>query len=245
MQRVPERYLNPQTARALTLPSAILLAGAGASVAIVAGAPIAAAAVCGGVCWAARVALALPRRSRPARIDPAGLAQPWRTFVRDAMAASERFNKAVAQTAPGPLRERLAEVARQVATATRECWNVARKGDALDKAVAELDVADVRRELAETEADVRRAGPGSDLEATASALRHQVESAERLTTVAQQTRARLRRLDAQLDEAVARALELSLNASDVGALGPLGSDVDGLVTELESLRQALDETART
>ncbi|HUQ64425.1 MAG TPA: hypothetical protein VM121_11780 [Acidimicrobiales bacterium] len=244
MDRVPEQYLNPQTARALTLPSAILLAGAGASVAIVAGAPIALAALCGAACWAGRVALALPRRARKERINPAGLAQPWKTFVRDAMAASDRFNRAVDQTAPGPLRDRLRQVAGQVATATRECWNVARKGEALDRAVAELDIDDVRRQLAETETDARRAGPGSDIEATAGALRHQLESAERLATVAQQTRDRLRRLDAQLDEAVARAIELSLPASDAGALGPLGSDVDSLVTELESLRQALEETAR-
>jgi hypothetical protein len=247
LERVPDHLRTGQTARALTLPSAILLGGAGASAAILAGAPLVAAAVCGVACWAGRVALALPRRARKERVDPAGLAQPWRGFVRDAVAASEHFNRAVTQTAPGPLRDRLGEVAGQVAAATSECWHVARKGDALDRAVAELDIDDVRRQLAEAEAEGARGSPqaGADLDATASALRHQVESAERLATVAQQTKDRLRRLDAQLDEAVARALELSLNAaSNVGALGPLGSDVDGLVAELESLRQALDETAR-
>jgi len=61
--------------------------------------------------------------------------------------------------------------------------------------------------------------------------------------VASQARHRLQLLDARLDEAVARAVELSLNA-DVGALGGLGSDVDAVVGDMEALRQALEETNR-
>jgi len=40
---------------------------------------------------------------------------------------------------------------------------------------------------------------------------------------------------------VARAIELSVSQT-TRAIGTLGSDVDGLVTEMESLRQALEET---
>ena len=46
-----------------------------------------------------------------------------------------------------------------------------------------------------------------------------------------------------LNEVVARAVELSLQGPDMGTLQPLGSDVDDLVGELESLRVALEETA--
>ena len=56
-------------AEAITLPSAVLIAGAGAAVAIVAGVPIAAAAAVGAACWAARVFVALPKKRRPERID--------------------------------------------------------------------------------------------------------------------------------------------------------------------------------
>ncbi|MDQ3147987.1 MAG: hypothetical protein M3R01_13860, partial [Actinomycetota bacterium] len=46
----------------------------------------------------------------------------------------------------------------------------------------------------------------------------------------------------RLDEAVARAVELSLRTGDHIDVGGLGSDVDQLVEEMESLRAALDDT---
>ena len=49
-------------------------------------------------------------------------------------------------------------------------------------------------------------------------------------------------LNARLDEMVARAIELSVDANKVDDLGGLGSDVDTLVDELEALRLAMDET---
>ena len=48
-------------------------------------------------------------------------------------------------------------------------------------------------------------------------------------------------LDARLDEAVARAVELSLGAGDAAAAGGLEGDVDRLVEEMEALRLALDD----
>jgi hypothetical protein len=41
---------------------------------------------------------------------------------------------------------------------------------------------------------------------------------------------------------VARGVELSLRTADSADLSPLSADVDSLVGELESLRQALEET---
>ena len=76
---------------------------------------------------------------------------------------------------------------------------------------------------------------------TMEALEAQVASARRLGVVAQDARDRLSLLDARLDEAVARAVELSLRAEDVAELGGLGGDVEDLVGEMESLRVALDE----
>jgi hypothetical protein len=56
---------------------------------------------------------------------------------------------------------------------------------------------------------------------------------------------RLRLLDAKLDEAVTRSIELSVQAETVDDLGGLGNDIENVVTEMEALRQALDETHST
>jgi hypothetical protein len=228
-------------AEAITAPSAILLGGAGTAVAILAGAPLAVAAAVGAAAWAARVWAALPKRPRPPRIEPARLGEPWRSFVRDALAAAGRFERAVRSTPPGPLRDRLAEVGTRIAAGVRECWGIAQRGDQLAAAVRELGTDGIRRELAAAEAEARRHPERPDLQAAARSLREQLASAERLATVARDTADRLRRLNAQLDEAVARAVELSLNVGDLSGLEPLGTSVDSVVGELEALRQALDE----
>ncbi|MGI9023742.1 MAG: hypothetical protein ACR2HV_11050 [Acidimicrobiales bacterium] len=244
IEHLPERYRNAATARAITSPSAILLAGVGTSAAVLGGIPLAGAALVGAACWAGRVALGLPRQAKAERIDPMAVREPWRTFVREAVSARDRFDRAVRGADPGPLRDRLSEMAARVAVGATECWRVAKRGNALDAAVAELDIDGIRAQLDRCEEDSARSPERSELVATGKALRNQLESAERLAAVAAGARDRLARIDAQLDEAVARALELSLQAGDAGDLAPLGSAVDDVVGELESLRQALDESGR-
>ena len=247
LERLPDRAKTPRVARAITSPSGILLAGAGASVAILAGVAPPVAAAIGLAAWAARVALAIPRKAPEDRIQPDRLAEPWRSFVREAQDAARRYRRAVAATAPGPLRERLADIGTRIDTGVLESWRVAKRGDALEGALGELDVRAVAGELRTVEAEAaRRSGPhGASLERTAAALRAQLGSASRLGTVAAEARDRLRLLDARLDEAVARAVELSLGAGDVSAAGGLQGDVDQLVEEMEALRVALDDAGPT
>lgn len=90
----------------------------------------------------------------------------------------------------------------------------------------------------------RAAGADESHVRTIEALSAQVASAERLQTVAQDARDRLSLLDARLDEAVARAVEISLVADDVGELGGLGGDVENLVGEMEALRVGLEEAVQ-
>lgn len=244
LDRVPERARTPAMARAITSPGAIMLAGAGASAAILAGVPLVAAAAVGALVWAGRVALAVPRKPRRAEADPGLVSEPWRSLVRQAQRAETRFGQVVASTDPGPLRDRLAEVDARIAVGVDECWRIAQRGDELRAALADFAVDDLRSQLARAEADAVGAGGRDDVRGTAEALRSQLASAERLATVARDAEDRLRRLAAQLNEAVARAVELSLQDPEVGTLSPLGSDVDSLVGELESLRVALEETSR-
>jgi hypothetical protein len=176
-------------------------------------------------------------------MNPATVREPWRSLVRQTVKAEERFNETVRETRPGPLRDRLAELSAQVSVAVDASWQIAQRGDSLDDAVRELDADSIAAELATREDELRRSPGRPQLEATAAALGRQLESAQRVADVARDALDRLRKLNAQLNETVARAVELSLGPADVDALQPLGADIDGVVTELESLRLALEESA--
>jgi hypothetical protein len=239
VDHLPEHLKSRRTAEAVTAPSAILLAGAGAAVGIVAGLPLVAAAGVGALAWTARVALGLPRRPRPDRIDPMTIGEPWRRVVMGALDAQRRYTKAVRAATPGPLRDRLVEIGERIAAGTQECWRIARRGDALEDAMATLDTDAARRELATL--DSATYSGSASVQSTRAALEAQIASADRMAAVAADARDRLRLLEARLDEAVARAVELSLRADDVTDVGGLGGDVDALVSEMESLRQGLEE----
>lgn len=231
-----DRILTRPVARALMSPSAILLAGAGASAAILGSAPLPLAAAAGVACYAARVVSAVPRNPTP-RIVLEGLVEPWRGFVAEALDARSRYRKAVATAADGPLTDRLAEIGQRLDVAVAECSRVARRGMALESALTELDPpGEVRRRIAEAQAS------NADARLVAS-LQSQLDSTARIAKVAAEARDRLRLLDARMDEAVARAVELALRAGDVEDLGGLGSEVDMLVADMEALRLALEETS--
>lgn len=249
IERLPERVRTRSVAEAVASPSGILMAGAAAAAAIAFAplwpitAPIAAVAA-----WAARVAMAVPRTPKSERVDARRLRDPWQHYVLDAQRAQERFASAVKRGRPGPMQDRLLELGRRIDDAVSECWAVACQGDALEDALGHLDPRSVHAELRQVEADRSRARDSATVEAldrTAAALGSQLASAERLAGVARNASNRLRVLNAQLDEAVARAVELIVGTGDAAALSPLSQDVEGLVSQLESLRQALEETHDT
>lgn len=245
LEHLPERARTPAVARAVTSPSALLLAGAGMSAAILGGLPLAAAAALGVLAWGARIALAVPRRPREERIDPFTIGEPWRQMVSDAQQARARFAATVARARAGPLRDRLDQLGARLDHGVRECWRIACQGDALDAALGQLDRGQAQRELTELHREIARADDVErpSLERAQAAVRAQLASAERMERVSRDARTRLRVLNAQMDEAVARAMELSVSASDTSDLSPLSADVDSLVSELESLRLAMDETS--
>lgn len=243
LARLPERVRTPAVARAITSPSAFLLAGAGMSAAILGGLPLAAAAVAGGLAYAARVALAVPRRRAGDRIDPNRVSDPWRHFVIDAQQAQARFDRTVRQCQDGPIKERLGTIGRRIGDGVNECWRIARQGDVLQDALRALDRDEIEGGLANVSRELANASGTreSSLKRTRDALLSQAKSYDRLSSVWQDTRDRLEVLNAQLDEAVARAVELSVHTGDINALAPLTADVESLVDELESLRLGLEE----
>lgn len=245
-----DRFWSPPVARAVTSPGSILLAGGIAALAVVATAPLslpllavgAIGAAAGGAAYGGRVLLAVPRDGRKGpRPDPFAVQEPWRRFVSDAIDARRRFDEAMKATNKGPLHDRLSEIGSRLDDAVDEIWRIARQGNTLVGARQRVDVDGARRELAEVEDQADEPwAEGSRLQQTAEALRAQVASAERMEIVIADAVDRLRLLDARLDEAVTRAIELSTGASSLNA-GVVTGDVDGIVTEMEALRLALDE----
>lgn len=242
--RLRDRLLSRRGAEAVMAPSSIMVGGAVAAVGIAVGAPIVGAVGVGALAYAAWVARSLPRpagRTGTAvgTIDLSRLRDPWRGYVREALDAQTRFLRAVAGTDAGPLRDRLAEIGRRVDDGVRECWRIALRGQDLEAALAQLAPAEeVERRIAEL-----RARPPSDTtEGLVEALQGQAESYRRIAGTAADARDRLEILEARLDEAVARAVELSLQAADLGALGGLHEDVQAVVGEMEALRRGLEAT---
>lgn len=236
-----DRLLTAAGARAITAPSAILLAGVGASVGIVAGLPVGAAAALGAGAYLVRVALGLPRAPVRQRIEASRLQQPWQGFVREALDAQVRYRRAIGNARAGAIRERLTEIGNRVDEGVEECWRIASRGNELELALRQLESS---RQLKFRLDTLERAGATSGANAVvAESLRNQLSSTQRIMAVGTDARERLSILDARLDEAVARAVELSLRAGDAGELLGLESDVDALVVDMEALRQALEETS--
>lgn len=238
-----DRFFTPPVARAITSPSAILVAGAAASAGILGGGGVIGAVLLAALGWAGRVAFAIPRAPREDRIDPFTLKEPWRFFVNDALQARNRFHEAVRRAREGPLRDRLREIESRVETGVREVWRTARQGHELTDARRRIDPDAVRAQLAATEVNATQPwAEGTAMQATLASLRAQLEAVERLERVIGEADSRLRLLNARLDEAAVRTIELSVQAQDVAELRGLGDDVDQMVDDMEALRQAIEET---
>jgi hypothetical protein len=223
-----DRFFSPRVAAAMTSPSSLVAAATVGVVGFLVTPWLAVPAALLG--WAARVAIALPRKRSP-RIDPFAVGEPWRNYVQAALKARARAAEAAASARTGPLRERLLEITGRIDTAVEDVWSISQRGQTLSHARRDLDPAAVRRR-------VDRAEPGSP---ATPALQAQLASVERLDRVIDEADTRLRLLQARLDEAAARTIELAVRADD-DAIGALGADVDEVVSEMEALRQALDET---
>ncbi len=252
LARSPERARTESVARAAVSPSAFAVTGAGVAVGLVAGLPTLAAAGVGIVCWGARIGVAAGvarrRRRRDSQsepIDPYAVAEPWRSFVVEALTAQHKFSQAVRQCQPGPLQDRLRDVEARVADGVRECWRAGHVGASISAVLAGLDQSATSRQLRQIQDQRRRAGPRASsltgLDETEAALATRLQTAKRMEGVVQRTTDRLRVLTAQLDEAVAQAVELSLTAGDPTVVRPIVGGVESVVGEIESLRRAMEE----
>lgn len=236
-------------AEAITAPGSLLLAGAAAGLAVAAAGPVGLGA--GVVVWLGSTLFRLRPKSaaptKPVRIDPFTLGEPWRQYVQSAEQARVRFQAAVAHTPAGALRDNLAAIGTRVDDAATELWGVANRAFRLERSLTTLNPASVRAELADAQRELdRNSDPARIpvLESTVRSLEAQLASNERLTGSVISAQDRLRELDAQLDELVARGVELSVSATTTDDFSELRVDVDNVATQMEALRQAFEETNR-
>jgi hypothetical protein len=122
-----------------------------------------------------------------------------------------------------------------------ESWRIARRGHEIGEAIGKIDTVSAEAELADLRRQLGPDDPSPAHAQTIEALEAQLASARRLTALAERSRDRLRLLDARFDELLARSVEVSVGSGDTDVLG---QDVDGLVSELEALRIAMDEAGR-
>ena len=239
-----DRLLTPKLVQAAASPLAIGLFGGGAAVAILAGLPILAAAAVGLGAWGVRVAAATRSGRSTAdsvKVAPFTLSDPWRKYVIDAQVAKKRFDGVVSAMSSGPTRDRLDAMDDRLGDAINESWKIAQRGHEITQALRVINTTDAERQLADLASRSSPTVVPTEAEASLlDALQSQVDAANRLRATEQSAHDRLRVLDARFDELVARAIEVSVGAGDSELLG---NDVDGLVTELEALRMAIDETA--
>jgi hypothetical protein len=168
-----------------------------------------------------------PRRPR---IDPFTLAEPWRRLVQDAQAADTQFRDAVGRARSGPLRDRLADIGQRVTAGVVECWKVGQAGHALSRARSRIDLVGLQRELAGL--------PAND--PTALSVQARIDAASRMDATIVETRDHLRLLNARLDEAVTRAIELSVSTATGDEFSSVGDDLTSITNEVEALRQGLE-----
>ena len=242
-----DRFLTPPVARAIMSPLGMVAFGAVPAGSILVRLPVVAALGVGAVAWAGNVARSVPRNPKSDRVEPFVLADPWRSYVVGAKESKARFDRVVADMSAGPLRDRLADLAARLDDGIAESWQIAKRGNEIANALTLLDTVRAETELAELRASITarpqaQQTPTSSESRTMEALVAQVDSA----LSAAGHRGRRPRSPATARRPLrrtgrSRAVEVSVGAGDSTLLG---DDVDGLVTELESLRVALDETNR-
>ena len=181
----------------------------------------------------------VPAPPPPPRVHqaPPPLDEPWRTFMARALAAQREIATSVANTSPGPMRDRLELVAGRVETVLQECWQLALDGQGLARARLRIDNVAIGRELRQ----LRDHAPSPSLTETTEALQAQLDTARRLEAEVATTYDGLLLMNAQLGAASASVIELSARPQRLNDVAAVESDLDSVVDELVAIRHGLNE----
>lgn len=180
--------------------------------------------------WSSTRAPAVP-------IAPATLEEPWRSYMWQALGWQREIVTAVANNPPGPMRDRLDELAAHVETGMAECWQLAQGGQRLTHARAQINTAAVTQQLSR----MRTLQPSPSLTQAAQSLQAQLDTAARIEREISSTYNGLLLMNARLGEVEARVIELSVRPNAWTEVAAVESVVESVVNELVAIRQAINE----
>lgn len=183
------------------------------------------------------LAAAAPPPPGPVPTAPPPLDEPWRTFVSHALASQREIVAAVANTPPGPMRDRLEHVADQVDTGIRECSQLAQDGHRLTQARLRINTPAITTEVSR----LHTLAANPSLTEATEALQAQLDTASRLEAQVSSTYDGLLLMNARLGEAAARVIELSVRPRELKDAAAVESVVESVVDELTAIRQGLTE----
>lgn len=233
-----DRLFRRSTADLMTGPGGILAAGGGAAVAIVTGLGPLAAVAAGAAAWAGRVGVGLARRplvTEQPKLQRPTLREPWARYADEALASRDRFHE-TAEGAGGAAGERMSAMTERIDRGVEAIFSVAARAQVLEDARRQLDPTSALSDLESLRADSTAADRPA-VRRTIESLEAQVSAAQRVDAELVDTADQLGLLDARLDEAVTRAVELSVQGSP--DLAGLDREVDDMVLDMEALRQAI------
>ena len=228
-------------ARVVVGPSALIGAGIGVGIGFLAGLPLAATISLAVFGWLVGLTGAVSvrwwRRQPLVTIDPIAVVEPWRSLVRDALGARQRFDQIVGQWPQGPLHDRLVGAGQAVHGATDEVWRVAQLGSSMASADMYVPQELTRRmqTIQRFPAPVGAGGASYDEEA---ALAQQLQAIRRRQETTTRVELHVRRVVTQLNVAVTDLAGLALG-SDASLTA--FDTIDQLTHELGSLQQAMGE----
>lgn len=250
--------VHPSTVRAAVSPTAIAAGAIGAGIGVLDHSAIV-AVILGVGFWGVRMVGGIARRAhreraarpKPAELDPWSVPEPWRQLLQQALNSQSRFDNAVVDWPPGPIRERLTDLQPRLWSDVRDIGTVARRGAALSTWVSASPAgtrpspAQLAEQLRQTEAErLKLAGrsPSRDasLARTEEAIAAQIRAAQHASEAESVVLDRLRVVVARLDETVTSLLLLGAGGGQVQA-DSVTASLDEINDEITALLRGLAE----
>jgi hypothetical protein len=261
-ERVRHHAVNPATVRAAVSPTAVAAGALGAGIGLLDHSVIV-AVVLGAGFWGIRMVGGVFARSRrergarpkPAQLDPWSVPEPWRQLLHQADNAQSRFNQAVQDWPPGPIRERLTDLQPRLWADVEDIGTIARRGAALSAWVSGVPATgrptakQLGEQLRQTEAERQRlagrsASRDASLARTEEAIAAQIRAVTNATEAESVVLDRLRIVVARLDETVTSLLLLGAGGGEAQA-DSVTASLDQINDEVTALLRGLAEATST